>query len=72
MMGISSQYQNKRWIIKIGKSLLRMVVLLGLVSLGAFLLVSASPMDPLQTNIGQVALGSMSQEQIERLNEYWG
>lgn len=72
MMGISSQYQNKRWIIKIGKSLLRMVVLLGLVSLGAFLLVSASPMDPLQTNIGQAALGSMSQEQIERLNEYWG
>ena len=57
---------------KIGRSFLRMAVLLVLVSLGAFLLVSASPIDPLQTNIGQAALGSMSQEQIKRLQEYWG
>lgn len=72
-MGISNQNQNKRWmIVKIGKSLLRIAILLVLVSLGAFLLVSASPIDPLQTNIGQAALGSMSQEQIERLKEYWG
>lgn len=57
---------------RIGRSFLRMAVLLVLVSLGAFLLVSASPIDPLQTNIGQAALGSMSQEQIKRLQEYWG
>lgn len=55
-----------------GKSFFRMVFLLFLVSLGAFVLVSVSPVDPLQTNIGQTALGSMSQEQIERLREYWG
>ena len=57
---------------KIGRSFFRMAVLLVLVSLGAFLLVSVSPIDPLQTNIGQAALGSMSQEQIKRLQEYWG
>lgn len=57
---------------KIGRSFFRMAVLLVLISLGAFLLVSVSPIDPLQTNIGQAALGSMSQEQIKRLQEYWG
>lgn len=56
----------------IGKSFFHMAVLLLLVSFGAFFLVSLSPVDPLQTNIGQTALGSMSQEQIERLREYWG
>lgn len=69
MMWISGR-DSIAW--KIGKNILRMVVLLVLVSLGAFLLVSASPIDPLQTNIGQTALGSISQEQIERLREYWG
>lgn len=49
-----------------------MAVLLLLVSFGAFFLVSRSPLDPLQTNIGQTALGSMSHEQIEKLREYWG
>lgn len=57
---------------RIGKSFFRMAVLLVLVSLGAFVLVSMSPVEPLQTNIGQAALGRMSQEQIERLREYWG
>ena len=32
----------------------------------------ASPLDPLQTNVGQVALGSMSPEQVEQLEAYWG
>ena len=41
-------------------------------SLTAFLLMDASPLDPLQTNIGQAALGTMSPEQIARLEEYWG
>ena len=44
--------------------LLRMALLLLGVSLVTFLLVSASPLDPLQTNVGQAALGTMSQEQI--------
>ena len=55
-----------------GKKLLRMVLLLLGVSLVAFLLMTASPLDPLQTNVGQAALGSMSQEQIAKLEEYWG
>ena len=44
-----------------------MLVLLIFVSIGAFTLVSMTPLDPLQTNVGQAALGSMSPEQIERL-----
>lgn len=55
-----------------GKKLLRMVLLLLGVSLAAFLLMSLSPLDPLQTNVGQTALGSMSPEQIEKLQDYWG
>ena len=55
-----------------GKKLLRMALLLLGVSLVAFLLMSLSPLDPLQTNVGQAALGSMSEEQIARLEEYWG
>ena len=55
-----------------GKKLLRMLLLLLGVSLAAFLLMAASPLDPLQTNVGQAALGSMSQEQIAQLEDYWG
>ncbi len=54
------------------KKLLRMALLLLGVSLTAFLLMDASPLDPLQTNIGQAALGTMSPEQIARLEAYWG
>ena len=54
------------------KKLLRMILLLLGVSLAAFLLMSASPLDPLQTNVGQAALGAMSQEQIAQLEDYWG
>ena len=50
-----------------GKKLLRMALLLLGVSLAAFLLMSASPLDPLQTNVGQAALGTMSQEQKDQL-----
>ncbi|MCI9306957.1 MAG: ABC transporter permease, partial [Lachnospiraceae bacterium] len=46
-----------------------MMLLLICVSIAAFFLVSLSPVDPLQANIGQAALGSMSQEQIAKLNE---
>ncbi|EEG52737.1 ABC transporter, permease protein [[Clostridium] asparagiforme DSM 15981] len=57
------------WIIK---NLIRIGVLLTLVSAAAFFLVSVSPLDPLKTNVGQAALGSMSPEQIAKLEEYWG
>ena len=46
--------------------------MLTLVSAAAFFLVSVSPLDPLKTNVGQAALGSMSPEQIAKLEEYWG
>lgn len=57
---------------KIIKYLMRMVVLLICVSIVSFIMASVSPVDPLQTNVGQAALGSMSREQIEKLEEYWG
>ena len=55
-----------------GRKLIRMALLLLGVSLAAFLLMAASPLDPLQTNVGQAALGTMSQEQIQQLEDYWG
>lgn len=54
------------------KKILRMALLLLGVSVVTFLLMNASPLDPLQTNVGQVALGTMSQEQVEHLEAYWG
>ena len=50
----------------------RMAIMLVLVSMLAFALLAVSPIDPLQTNIGQAALGAMSAEQIEKLEAYWG
>jgi len=52
--------------------LARMALLLLGVSLTAFLLLSASHLDPLQTNLGQSALNALSPEQIAKLQEYWG
>ncbi len=57
---------------RIGWQVLRMAILLVLVSMLAFFLLSISPIDPLQTNVGQAALGAMSPEQIEKLRTYWG
>lgn len=56
----------------IGKNFIRMVILLIAVSIVTFALVSASPIDPLQANVGQAALGSMSEEQKQKLEDYWG
>lgn len=62
----------KEQILFIGKNFIRMALLLLAVSMAAFFLVSVSPIDPLQANIGQAALGSMSAEQIAKLEAYWG
>lgn len=62
----------KEYLVFIGKNMIRMLLLLLCVSMAAFFLVSVSPIDPLQANVGQAALGSMSQEQIEKLETYWG
>lgn len=61
--------QTAGWIFR---KILRMLLLLFLVSAAAFFLVSLSPVDPLQSNVGQTALGSMSREQVEELKAYWG
>lgn len=58
-----------QWIIK---NILRMLLLLAAVSMVTFALVSLSPIDPLQANVGQAALGSMSAEQKAKLEAYWG
>lgn len=63
---------GKRLGILVGKNLVRMVLLVIAVSMVAFALMSLSPVDPLQANVGQAALGSMSQEQKEKLEAYWG
>ncbi|MEE0693744.1 MAG: ABC transporter permease [Lachnospiraceae bacterium] len=62
----------KRYTILIGKNIIRMILLLTAVSIVSFALMTMSPVDPLQANVGQAALGSMSQEQIEKLESYWG
>ena len=54
------------------KRLLRLLLLLFGVSVITFSLLCLSPIDPLQANLGQAALGSMSQEQIQQLQDYWG
>ena len=62
----------KQHLLFAGKNLIRMIFLMIAVSIVTFALVSASPIDPLQANVGQVALGTMSEEQKEKLRSYWG
>lgn len=63
---------NKSWMASLTKNLIRLILLVIVVSAAAFCLMKASPIDPLQANVGQTALGSMSREQIVKLEEYWG
>lgn len=63
---------KRRWIVFIGKNLIRILLLTICISMVTFALMKASPIDPLQANVGQAALGTMSQEQREKLEEYWG
>ncbi len=62
----------KQHLLFAGKNLIRMIFLMIAVSIVTFALVSASPIDPLQANVGQAALGTMSEEQKEKLRSYWG
>lgn len=62
----------KQYLLLIGKNIIRMALLVAAISIAAFALMTMSPVDPLQANVGQAALGSMSQEQIEKLESYWG
>lgn len=62
----------KQYLVFTGKNVVRMLLLLFAVSIVTFALVAASPIDPLQANVGQAALGSMSEAQKEKLKSYWG
>ena len=41
------------------------------VSMATFVLVSISPIDPVQANVGQAALINMSEAKRAQLAEYW-
>lgn len=63
---------DRRWLDFLIKNLIRVILLVFFVSVITFALMKASPVDPLQANVGQAALGSMSHEQIKKLQDYWG
>ena len=50
----------------------RFLLLMMAVAVVTFALVSLSPVDPLQANVGQAALMSMSEEKRAALAAYWG
>lgn len=51
---------------------IRLALLLIAVSIVVFVLISASPIDPVQANVGQASYISMSEEKRAQLAEYWG
>lgn len=61
--------KNGIWLVK---KCLRLLLLLVVTSITAFALMKASPVDPLQANVGQSALGAMSAEQAAKIEAYWG
>lgn len=63
---------NKEKVLFLAKNVIRMLFLLFTVSIVTFALVSLSPIDPLEANVGQAALGAMSEEQKAKLISYWG
>ena len=54
------------------RQIARMALLLFAVSIVAFVLVSLSPVNPVEANIGQAAWNSMSEAKRAELIEYWG
>lgn len=55
-----------------GKQTVKFVVLIIAVSIMTFLLVAASPIDPVKMNTGQAAYVNLSPEKKAQLEEYWG
>ena len=56
----------------IAHNVAKFALLMVAVSVVTFALVSASPVDPVQANVGQAALLSMSEEKRAALSAYWG
>lgn len=62
--------KNKYYLKFTGKYFLRVVTLLIAVSIISFVLVSLSPVDPVQQYVGSVP--NVSMEQRAKIAEYWG
>ncbi len=56
----------------IGKSIIKIISLLFAVSILSFVLVSASPVDPVRSYIGEVGIANMSAENLAKLEAYFG
>lgn len=56
----------------LGKEVIRFALLMLAVSFATFALVAASPIDPVQANVGQQALMGMSAVKRAELARYWG
>lgn len=56
----------------IGKNIIKAITLLIGVSVIAFILLSLSPIDPVQSSVGSTAYNSMSPEKKAQLESYWG
>lgn len=56
----------------IGKSIIKIISLLIAVSILSFILVSASPVDPVRAYIGEVGMANMSAENLAKLEAYFG
>ncbi len=55
-----------------GKQTAKFIILIVVISMAAFFLVAASPIDPVQMNTGQAAYANMSLEKRAQLEQYWG
>lgn len=55
-----------------GKQTVKFIILIVAISMMTFLLVAASPIDPVAMNTGQAAYSNMSPEKKAQLEEYWG
>ncbi|MEG2006279.1 MAG: ABC transporter permease [Raoultibacter sp.] len=56
----------------LGRNAAKFVLLMIAVSIVVFILISVSPIDPIQTNVGQAAYINMSEAKRAQLSEYWG
>lgn len=56
----------------LARNIAKFILLMLAVSLVTFVLVSVSPIDPVQANVGQTAYINMSEAKRAQLAEYWG
>ncbi len=56
----------------IGVNIAKAVLLIIAISVVCFILVSASPVDPVRAYVGEVGMANMSQEALQQLNDYFG